>query len=145
MKKKNDQIDLLLERNASEQLADVDWDKLNADISQGLNQARRSKTSRIRYLAVLKLAAGVIIAAAVVFTAVMVRKDKTSTVQLENNRRAVVKLEESRGSAEVEILQTNGQENQISSRPAWIIIRTYEPKVMDNGLSRDEADFACLM
>jgi len=145
MKKKGDQIDLLLERNASEQLADVDWDKLNTAISQGLNQARRSKTSRIRYLAVFKLAAGFIVAAAVVFTAVMVRTDKTNTVQLENNRRAVVKLEESKGSAKVEILHTNGQENQSGIRPAWIIIRTYEPKVADNGQSRDEDDFACLM
>lgn len=145
MNKKDDQIDLLLERNASEQLTNVDWDKLNTAISQRLNRIRRSKVSTIWYPSVFKLAAGFIVAAAVVFTAIIVKTDKLNTVQLENNRRAVVKLEESKGSAKVKILDSNGQENQSSSRPAWIIIRMYEPKVADNGQSRDEADFACLM
>ncbi len=145
MKKKDDQIDLLLERNASEQLADVDWDKLNADISQGLNRSQRSKASTIWYPSVFKLAAGLIVTAAVVFTAIMVKTDKPNTVQLENNQRAVVKLEESKGLAKVEILDSNGRDDQSVKRSSWIIIRTYEPKVADNGQSRDEADFACLM
>lgn len=145
MKKEKENLDLLLERNASEQLARVSWDELNTAISQGLNRALRSKTSTIRFPGVFKLAAGFIVAAAVVFAAIMVKTDKPNTVQLENNQRAVVKLEESRGSAKVKILDSNGQENQSSSRPAWIIIRTYEPKVADNGISRDENDFACLL
>lgn len=145
MKKKKENIDLLLERNTGEQLADVNWDGLNAAISRRLNQAEQSKASTIKHRYVFKISAGVTAAAAIVFIAVMIRTDKPNTVQLENNRRAVVKLEESKGSAKVKILDSNGQENQSSSRPAWIIIRTYEPKVADNGQSRDEADFACLM
>ena len=145
MKKKNDPIDLLLERNASEQLAEVDWDKLNADISQGLNRAQYSKAPMVRFPSILKLAAGFIVAAAIVFTAVMVRTDKPDTVQLEDNQRAFVKLEESKGSAEVKILDSNVQDDQSVKRSSWIIIRTYEPKVADNGQSSDEADFACLM
>ncbi|MGD2094573.1 MAG: hypothetical protein PVH77_06165 [Phycisphaerales bacterium] len=145
MKKKDDQIDRLLERNASEQLAGVDWDKLNTDISQGLDWTRCGKVSTIWYPSVFKLAAGFIVVAAVVSIAIMVRTDKPNTVQLEDSRRTVVKLEESKGSADVEILDSNGQGDQSADRSSWIIIRTYEPKVADNGQSRDEADFACLM
>ena len=38
MKKEKEKIDLLLERNASEQLAGVNWDGLHAAISERLNQ-----------------------------------------------------------------------------------------------------------
>ncbi len=145
MKKGNEEIDVLLQRNVDEQLGRINWDELHAAISRRLNQAEQSKASTIKHRYVFKISAGVTAAAAIVFIAVMIRTDKPNTVQLENNRRAVVKLEESKGSAKVKILDSNGQENQSSSRPAWIIIRTYEPEVADNGLSRDEADFACLM
>ena len=39
MKKEKEKIDLLLERNTGEQLADVNWDGLHAAISERLNQA----------------------------------------------------------------------------------------------------------
>jgi len=145
MKKEKEKIDLLLERNASEQLADVNWDGLNAAISGRLNQADKSRTSTMKYRCVFKIAAGLAAAAAVVVIAVMVRTDTPTTVRLENGQRAVVKLVESKGSATVEILDSNGRNNQSSNRSSWIIIRTREPKVADNGQSRDEADFACLM
>lgn len=145
MKRKKEKIDLLLERNTSEQLAGVNWDGLNADISERLNQAGRSKTSTKTYRRVFKIAAGVTAAAAVVFIAVMVKTDTPTTVRLENGQRAIVKLVESKGSATVEIHDSKGQDNQSSNRSSWIIIRTREPKIADNGQSRDEADFACLM
>ena len=145
MKKEKENIDLLLERNASEQLAGINWDGLNAAISERLNQAQQSKTYGIRFPAILKIAAGVAAAAAVVVIAVMVRTDTPTTVRLENVPGAVVKLVESKGSATVEILDSNGRNNLSGNRSAWIIIRTREPEVADNGQSRDEADFACLM
>jgi hypothetical protein len=145
MKKKKEKIDLLLERNTSEQLDGVNWDGLNAAISQRLNQAGRSKTSTMNYRRVFKIAAGVTAAAAVVFIAVMVKTGTPTTVRLENGQRAIVKLVESKGSATVEIHDSKGQDNQSSNRSSWIIIRTRESKVADNGQSRDEADFACLM
>ncbi len=145
MKKEKEQIDLLLKQNANEQLAGVNWNRLNADISQRLNQAGRSKTYTINYRRVFKIAAGVAVAAAVVFIAVMVKTDTPTTVRLENGQRAIVKLVESKGSATVEIHDSKGQDNQSSNRSSWIIIRTRESKVADNGQSRDEADFACLM
>ncbi len=145
MKKEKEKIDLLLERNTGEQLADVNWDGLHAAISERLNQAQQSKTSWIRFPIIFKIAAGFIAAAAVVFVAVMVRMDTPKAARFENGPRAVVKLIESKGSATVEILDSNGQDNQSSNRSSWIIIRTRESKVADNGQSRDEADFACLM
>lgn len=145
MKKEKEKIDLLLERNASEQLAGVNWDRLNAAISERLNQAQQRKTYGTRFPTIFKIAAGVAAAAAVVVIAVMVRTDTPTTVRLENVPGAVVKLVESKGSATVEILDSNGQDNQIGNRSAWIIIRTRESEVADNGQSRDETDFACLM
>ncbi len=145
MKKEKEKIDLLLERNTGEQLADVNGDGLNAAISERLNQTDQSKTSTMKYRRVFKIAAGVAAAAAVVVIAVMVRTDTPTTVRLENVPGAVVKLVESKGSATVEILDSNGQDNQFGNRSAWIIIRTREREVADNGQSRDETDFACLM
>ncbi|MBA7659906.1 hypothetical protein ES703_67900 [subsurface metagenome] len=88
MKKEKENIDLLLERNANEQLADVNWNRLNAAISERLNQADRNKTSTMKYRRVFKIAAGVAAAAAVVFIAVMIRTDTPTTVRFENRGRA---------------------------------------------------------
>jgi len=145
MKRKKEKIDLLLERNVSEQLAGVNWDGLNAAISDKLNHADQSKTYTINYRRVFNIAAGVAAAAAVVVIAVMVRTDTPTTVRFENGARAVVKFVESKGSAKVEILDSNGQDNQGLDRAAWIIIRVPEPVMADNGISRDENDFACLL
>ena len=145
MKRKKEKIDLLLERNTSEQLAGVNWKGLNADISQRLNQADHSKTSTKTYRRVFKIAAGVAVAAAVVFIAVMVRTDTPTTVRFENGAKTTVQFTQSKGSATVEILDSKRQDNQSSNRSSWIIIRTRESKVADNGQSRDEADFACLL
>ncbi len=145
MKKKKEKIDLLLERNANEQLAGVNWDGLNAAISERLNQADRNKIPTMKYRRVFKIAAGVTAAAAVVFIAVMIKTDTPTTVRFENGGKAIGTFVESKGSAKVKILDSNGRDNQEKDRSAWIIIRTSEPKVADNGQSRDETDFACLM
>lgn len=145
MKKEKENIDLLLERNSSEQLAGVNWDRLNAAISEKLNQAGGSKTSTINFRRVFKIAAGVATAAAVVFIAVMIRTDTPTTVRFENGSKTTVQFTQSKGTASVEILDFNGQKNQSENRSAWIIIRMPEPVLADNGISRDKADFACLL
>lgn len=173
MKDKNEQIDLLLERNTTEQLETVDWDRLNAAISGCLDQARQRKTSGIGWPTVFKIAAGLAAAAAIVLVAVMVRMETPTGVQFENGGSAVVKFVESKGSAsiqiqpidaksqvsidiggsrrevakcDIEIIDVNGDRQQKNSRrPAWIIIRMPEPALADNGTSRDEMDLMCLL
>jgi hypothetical protein len=145
MKKEKEQIDLLLKQNESEQLAGVNWDRLQISISKRLSQADCDKTSMMSYRRVFKIAAGITAAAAVVFIAVMINTDTPATVRFENGPKAVVTFVESKGSAKVKILDSSEQNNQEKDRPSWIIIRTSEPKVADNGQNRDEADFACLM
>jgi len=172
MKQEKEKIDLLLERNANEQLAGVNWDRLNAAISERLNQAGRSKTSKMKYRRVFKIAAGIAVAAAVVFIAVMIRTDTPTTVRFENRGRAEVKFIESKGSAsvkiehasakaaavvdlggsrrkvakcDIKIIDTSVDKEKNDSRPAWIIIRMPEPVLADNGISKDENDFACLL
>jgi hypothetical protein len=160
MKNEKERIDLLFEKNVEEQLAEVDWDKLNAAISARLDEAERGKTSRGKLPTVIKIAAGVAAAAAVVFIAVMVRTEKPMDLQFEDGQRAVVKLVETKGSASVEIISTSGrskvlvdigpsatsiakahveiidqneERKQNGSRAAWIIIRMPEPALADNG------------
>jgi len=172
MKKEKEDIDLLLERNANEQLAGVNWDGLNSAILDRLNQADQSKTYAINYRRVFKIAAGVAAAAALVFIAVMVRTDTPTTVRFENRGRAEVKFSESKGSASVKIedasakaaavVDLGGSQRKVAkcdikiiddgvdkekngSRAAWIIIRVPEPVLADNGISKDENDFACLL
>lgn len=145
MKKEKQQIDLLLRQNESEQLAGLNWDRLKTSISKSLNQADHSKTSTIKYRRVFKMAAGIAAAAAVVFIAVIIKTDTPPTVRFENGPQAIVTFVESKGSAKVEILESNEQGNRGKDRSTWIVIRKSEPKVADNGHNRDEADFACLM
>ncbi len=145
MKKEKEQIDRLLEQNESEQLAGFNWDRLHATISDRLNKADRDKTSTMTYRRMFKIAAGFVAAAAVVFIAVMIKTGTPTTVRFENGPKAIGTFVASKDSAKVKILDSNQQGNQGKDRPAWIIIRTSEPKVVDNGQSRDEADFACLM
>jgi hypothetical protein len=172
MKKDWDNLDILLERNASEQLAGINWDGLNAAISEKLNQADRSKASTINFRRVFKIAGGVAAAAAVVFIAVMIGTDTPTTERFESRGRAEVKLIERKGSASVKIehasaeasavVELGGSRRKVAkcdikiidgsvdkekngSRAAWIIIRIPEPVLADDGISRDEADFASLL
>ncbi len=145
MKKEKEQIDLLLKQNESEQLAGFNWDQLHSSISKRLHQADHNKTFLISYRRVFKIAAGVVAAAAVVFITVMIKAYLPQKVQFDNSNKAIVTFVESKGSAKVEILESNEQGNRGKDQPAWIVIRKSERKVADNGHSRDEMDFACLM
>jgi len=169
MKDKEEKVDLLLEQNASGQLAKVDWDGLNAAISARLDEADRSKTAVRRYPTVFKVAAG-IAAAAVVLIAVIIGTDKQADVQLDSGRRAVVNFIDGKGSASIEIKDTGvesrvvvdigGGERKMAmcdieiidlngelkrdKQAAWIIISRPEPMFADNGVSRDMSDMICL-
>jgi hypothetical protein len=145
MKKENEQIDLLLSQNESEQLAGFNWNRLQTSISKSLNHTSRNKTSMISYRRVFKMAVGVPAAAAVVFIAVMIKTNIPTEEQFENGGKGIVAFIEHKGSANVKILDSNEQDNKGKNRSSWIIIRSSEPKVADNGLNRDEDDFACLM
>jgi len=171
MKEKKEKIDLILERNAAEQLAKVDWNELNEAISSRLDEASRGKTSTIRFPTVFKIAAGVAAAAAVVFILVMVKSHTPTAVQFENGGSAVVKFIESKGSASIEIKQastksvvmvdvggsqrkvarcdvemidSNGDLKKESEGAAWIIISRPEPLYADNGVSSDITDMIYL-
>jgi hypothetical protein len=145
MKKEKEQIEILLKQNENEQLAGVDWERLQASISKKLDQANRNNTSMMSYRRVFKIAAGFAVAAAVVFIAVMIKTNTPPMIRFENGEKGIVTFVESTVSAKVKILDSDKQTNLGKDRPAWIIIRSSEPKVADNGLSRDEKDFACLM
>jgi hypothetical protein len=171
MKDENEQIDLLLERNTTEQLETVDWDRLNTAISRRLDQARQHKTSGIGWPTVFKIAAGLVAAAAIVLVAVMVRTDTPTAMRFENGGSAVVEFVESKGSAsiqiqpiaaksqvsidiggsrevakcDIEIIDVKQEQQKNGRRPAWIIIRMPEPALADNGTSRDEMDLMCLL
>jgi len=145
MKKEQEQIDILLRQNESKQLAGFNWDGLNTAISNKLSRAEGSKTSTIKYRRVFKIAVGIVAAAAVVFIAVIIKTEMLTTVRFKNGQKAVGTFVLSQGSSKVKILDSNGQDSKDKGRSSWSIIRTSEPEVADNGQSRDDADFACLM
>ncbi len=172
MKDKNEQIDLLLEHNTTEQLETVDWDRLNTAISRRLDQARQGTTSRLRFRTVFKIAAGFAAAAAIGLIAIIVRTDTRTAVRFENGGSAVVELLDSKGTAaidikepraasrvsvdiggsrrevakcDIEIIDVKQERQKNGRRPAWIIIRMPEPALADNGTSRDEMDLMCLL
>ena len=145
MKKEKEQIDLLLGQNESEQLSGFNWNWLQTSISKRLDHADSDKTLMMSHKRVFKVAAGIAAAAAIVFIAVMIKAYLPPKVKFDNGDKAIVTFVESKGSARVEILESNEQGNQGKDQPAWIVIRKSERKVVDNRQSRDEMDFACLM
>jgi len=164
MKKQEEKIDILLRRNMAEQLAGVDWDKLSTAISGRLDKAQQRKTSAIGLPTVLKIAAPVAAAAAVVFVMVMIKPERTDDTQWGEGRTATVKLTGSRGSASVAIIDpadrahaqvdiagkngtpakcyvriidsSTGQKED-GIRPSWFMISKAEPAHADNGANQD--------
>ena len=57
MKKSREKIDLLLEKNAVEQLSRINWERFNAAISNRLDRARQKTSFSIYFPSVLKVAA----------------------------------------------------------------------------------------
>ncbi|MHC4418496.1 MAG: hypothetical protein ACYSU6_07910, partial [Planctomycetota bacterium] len=70
MEEKKEELDLLFERNAAEQLSGVDWGRLSAGISARVDEAERGRVSVIGLRRPFEIAAG-LAAAAAVFVAVM--------------------------------------------------------------------------
>ncbi|MGD8499402.1 MAG: hypothetical protein PVJ86_02070 [Phycisphaerales bacterium] len=167
MKHEKERIDLLLDRNAAEQLTKVDWDRSTDEISTRLDQAQRSKTSQNRYPAIFKISAGVAAAAAIVFAAITLRMHRQSDLLPTKGGSAVVEFVDGRGAASIEIDHTgrkslvtvrvgltdkevarcdleiidrNGDLRRDSGRAAWIIISAPRPAFADNGHGREETD-----
>jgi hypothetical protein len=162
----HEKIDLLLARNADEQLSKVDWNKLNSTISRRLDKTQQTKTYRIGLPSVFKIAAGVAAAAAVVLITLMMKPESPADMKLGNGRTAMVEFIESKGSASVEIkgasgrshvivdigrdrmlakcnvkiIDSNGSRKQNDTQAAWIIISRPEPLYPDNGVNRDMMD-----
>lgn len=172
MKNENEQIDLLLEHNTTEQLETVDWDRLNAAISGRLDQVRQRKTLWTCRPTIFKIAAGLVAAAAIVLVVMMVGTDTPTAVRFENSGSADVEFVVSKGSASIQIqpiaaksrvsIDIGGSRREVAKcdiniidvkqeqqkngrRPTWIIIRMPEPALADNGTSRDEMDLMCLL
>ena len=171
MSKESEKIDLLLEQNAADQLAGIDWNGLNTAISSRLDKAQQSKTSIKKYPYVFRVAAGLVAAAAVLLIVVMIGTDRPAGIKLEKGKLAVVKLIETQGSASVEIkracgksqavvdicgsqnkaaicvvktIELNGDLKKDVERPSWIIISKPEPVFADNGVRRDVMSMICL-
>ena len=144
MKSEKEKIDLVLEERAEEQLAKVDWGKLNAAISSRLDEADGKRTFARRFITAFKIGAGVAAAAAIVFVAVMVKTEKSGEMGAKGGGYAVVEFVEAKGSASVEIIDEGREGKEDGRRAAWIIIRMPEPAVADNGLNGGIKDMVYL-
>jgi hypothetical protein len=173
MKGEKERIDQLLDENAAEQLARVDWDRLRDQISARLDQTRRIEIIPHRYSVVYKIAGAALAAAAVVvFALIVFEGDKPSDMQVPEGRSAVVEFVDKQGAAsillsdatgkssvlihtghadgkaarcEVQILNRYGDLEKESSRATWIIISRPQQTIADNGRSKDETDVLCML
>jgi hypothetical protein len=170
MRSDREKIDLLLEKNAAEQLAHVDWEGLNAAISSRLDQTSQTKTFVSKIPTVFKTAGG-LAAAAVILIVVMITVDAPDDLELETGQRAVVRFAEptptvsveieprpagskvfvdvgparsTLAKCDVQIIDVEAEREKKGSRAAWIIISRPEPVYADNGVSSDMMDFLYL-
>jgi len=171
MKDEQEKIDLLLARNANEQLKNVDWNKLNVAISHRLDKVRQSKTSTKRFPTVFKIVAEISAVAVVVVIAVMIKLEKPTNLQLDEGRTAMVEFVKRKGLATVALIEPSdrahvkvyiaGKDKKLaqcyvkmidsdrsrkedSTQAAWIIISRSERVYADNGTKRDMMDMLCL-
>jgi len=170
MKNERENIDELLQHNTSEQLAGVNWERLNAAISERLNQTDRRKTSVTRRRYVLRAAAGIAAVAAVVLIVMSIQPQKPAGVRISDGRTAAVQLVNSKGSASVQIqtasinsqvmvdigrdriqakcyvkiIDKDRSLNENSTQATWIIISRPQRVYADNGAIRDMMDIMYL-
>jgi len=155
MKGEKDRVERLLEKNAAEQLAKVDWDRLTDEISTRLDRAPRARAMPSRGPLIFRIAAGVA-AAAVIFLAVMFRiyespdKQGAGSIQIKGaNGKILATFQDGRaggGAAkcDVEIIDRKGDLEVDSCRAAWIIISAPTLTLADDGYN-EEADLICLL
>lgn len=171
MKDENKKIDLLLARNADEQLSKVDWDKLNAAIASRLDKVQQRKTSVFIFPFIFKVAAVITVAAAVVLISIMVKVERQTDIHLGDGRTALVEFVERKGSAAVALIEPSertladvyiaeggerlancyvqiidsitGQKEDVN-RPSWFIICMSQYSNGNGGINRDAMDMLYL-
>ncbi len=175
MKGEKERIERLLDRNATEQLAKINWDRLTDEISARLDQARRIEVVRSSWPAFFKIAAGIAAAALIVIAIVTLRMHGSSDVQAPEgrpDRTTVVEFVDRQGGASVQISETagkssvvvhagrddrkvatcvvdiidrNGDSARNESRAAWIIVSRSQRTLAENEQSKDETDVLCML
>ena len=169
MKKDNEKIDMLIEKNAAGQLSQFNWEQLNTAISSRLDKARQKAAFSIDFPSVLKVAATVA-AAAIVLITLTFNFEKLTDRTLDNGRTAEVRFVESKGSAsvqiqtalpnsqvivdigpdralakcDIEIIDSNGSLKENTTQATWIIISRPQRVYADNGANRDMMDIMYL-
>ena len=164
MEEENNHIGDLLKSNVRQQLADFDWNRLQAGISNQLDQTGSPK----RLVSVFKIGAAVTAAAAVLLIGAIVWRSGQANVQPDNKEQTVanndtgtkpaplenepstgkwvVKLESTTAKCSVTMLDTNGGPKVETDRPKRIsIIRTYTQQKADTGPDKDSTDLICLL
>jgi len=170
MKNTTEKIDLLLQRNADEQLNNVDWNKLNSAISRRLDETQQGQISAIGPPTVFKIAAGLAAAAAIVLIMVMIKPEKPRDTQHGKDGTAMVKFVDNKGSASVEFKTKSPKSHAIvdfggnitlakctveiidskeirkkdGTQATWIIVSRPEPVYAGNGANQDTMDMICL-
>jgi len=172
MKSGRKRIDRLLDRNATEQLERMNWDRLTDEISARLDRARRIEVAPSGWPVFFKVAAGVAAAAVIVLAVVVLRMHGPSQVRTPEGRSAVVEFVDRQRGASVQINDTagnslvvihagrddrkaatcvvdiidrNGDLERENSRAAWIIISRPQQTIADNGQSKEDKDVLCLL
>jgi hypothetical protein len=169
MKKNNGKVDILIEKNGLEQLSRINWERLNAAISDRLDRVRQDAPISISFSTLLKVAVTTA-AAAIVLITVTLNIEKLTNIRRDKSRIVEVKFVESKGSAsveiqtasagsqvavdietkrilakcDIEILDKNGGPEESTTRAAWIIIGEPKRVYAENGANQDMMDIMYL-
>jgi hypothetical protein len=159
-----EKLDILLKRNADEQLARVDWQKFDASISSRLDMVSQHRTFKLPKP--LEIAAMIAVACVIAAGILITHYKQTITparawVELipANTRTAVQILDpysqselifsapsanSSMAKCEIEIIEPAEQTNQNFGGPTWFIICKQETSASKNGMSEETASLLCL-
>jgi hypothetical protein len=160
-----EKLDLLLEQNAEQQLAKIDWQALNISISFRLDAAQ--KPTIFKWPVLFNIAAVIaiisVIAALLLAGRISLNKKpatiasveythsiaKTTVQILEIPAQAEVTLNPAAASStvarcEVEIIESATKPNPGFGIPTWVIICKTEPPPAQNGVNEETASLLCL-
>jgi hypothetical protein len=159
-----EKLDILIERNAEQQLAKVDWQSLNTSITSRLNTAGTQQS--FNWPLLLRIAAIIAVTCVIAAGILIIHNQRANvsaraSVELTSgSTRTVVQILDTHSQSEVifsppaanspvakceiEIIEPAENTNQNFGGPTWFIICKQETPAVKNGMTEETASMLCL-
>ncbi len=157
MNQKNRDIDSLLQENVERQLAHIDWDRFGDDVLKRLAAVGLEGRSRVKHIVPLAVAAGLVLAAGVLVTCLILQRDPSvapgrATVSMQETPQGaasatVVFSDDGATSTtrcEVTLIDSNGSPADESAESRWCIVVKSVASPARSSRHRDRENTLCL-